>query len=213
VTNVQPPEPAFDHRWLEALAQWCSRGHKADTGLVDLYLERRLELRLHVRRRARWVEECRTEGATVRTRTDTRHEIVSANGTSPKTIAYLLSGRLDTRELHLSRPLPPPDLDAPRNWRNTVEAWVEASSLENVTVLLLKRRAAVIRPDRWQEIHTPLLVRLETPTDDSGSLLATWNHDCLPQWARLINECPQRRVWRPNGGGLDARTGRPPSRG
>lgn len=198
--NDRTQEPAFDHRWLEALAQWCSRGQEADSGLVDLYLERRLELRFHVRRNARWIEECRTEGAAVRTRTENRHEIVAANGTSPKTIAQLLSGRLDTRDLHLSRPLPPPDLDAPRNWRDTVESWVDASALGDATVLILERRAAVIRPGQWREIHTPLLIRLETPTTGSSSLLATWKNKNLSQWAALINECPQRRVWRPGSG-------------
>ncbi len=200
MTSPQPSEPAFDHRWLEALAQWCSRGQEADAGFVDLYLERRLELRLHVRRRARWVEECRTEGAAVRTRTESRHEIVAATGTSPKTVAQLLSGRVDTRELHLLRPLPPPDLDAPRNWKDTVEGWVDATSLGDATVLILERRAAVIRPGQWREIHTPLLIRLETPTPGAGSLLATWNHESLPQWAALVNQCPQRRMWRPGGG-------------
>lgn len=198
--HAETKEPAFDHRWLEALAQWCSRGQEADAGLVDLYLERRLELRLHVRRSARWIEECRTEGTAVRTRTENRHEIVAANGTSPKTIAQLLSGRLDTRELHLQRPLPPPDLDAPRNWKDTVEAWVDATSLGDATVLILERRAAVIRPGQWREVHTPLLIRLETPTTDSSSLLATWNHTSLSQWATLMNEPAQRRVWRPNAG-------------
>ncbi|MCK5378078.1 MAG: TldD/PmbA family protein [Acidobacteria bacterium] len=200
MTNMQPSEPAFDHRWLEALAQWCSRGQEADAGLIDLYIERRLELRLHVRRQARWVEECRTEGAAVRTRTESRHEIVAATGTSPKTIAQLLSGRIDTRELHLLRPLPPPDLDAPRNWKDTVETWVDATSVGDATVLILERRAAVIRPGQWQEIHTPLLIRLEALAPGSSSLLATWNHAGLTQWAALVNECPQRRVWRPSGG-------------
>jgi predicted Zn-dependent protease len=125
---------------------------------------------------------------------------VAANGTSPKTIAQLLSGRLDTRELHLSRPLPPPDLDAPRNWKDTVESWVDASALGDATVLILERRAAVIRPGQWREIHTPLLIRLETPTTGSSSLLATWKNKNLSQWAALINECPQRRVWRPSSG-------------
>lgn len=193
-------DPAFDHRWLETLAQWCHRSREADSGLVDLYLERRLELRLHVRRRATWVEECRTEGAAVRTRTDVRHEIVAATGASPRTIAHLLSGGLDTRELHLKRPLPPPDLDAPRGWRDTARAWVDSTSLGDATILLLERRAAIVRPGQWREIHTPLLMRLVTPTPSSSSLLATWNHDSLHRWAPLVNGRPQRRVWRPNSG-------------
>ncbi len=197
-TNTR--EPAFDRRWLEALAQWCQKGQEADAGLVDLYLERRLELRLHVRRSARWVEECRTEGAAVRTRTDLRHEIVAATGTSPKTIAHLLSGPLDTRELHLQRPLPPPDLDAPRGWRDTAEAWVDATSLSDATVFLFERRAAIIQPGQWREIHTPLLIRLQTPTPSSSSLLATWDHADLPRWAPLVNARSQRRVWRPSSG-------------
>lgn len=193
-------EPAFDHRWLEALAQWCQRGHEADGGLVDLYLERRLELRLHVRRQARWVEECRSEGTAVRTRSPVRHEIVAATGSSPKIIAQLLSADLDTRELHLQRPLPPPDLDAPRGWRDTTEAWVNATSLDDATVLLLERRAAIIRPGEWREIHTPLLIRLETPVPSSSSLLGTWNHKCLDQWASQVTSCHPRRAWQPNSG-------------
>ncbi len=193
-------EPAFDHRWLEALAQWCKKGQEANAGLVDLYLERRLELRLHIRRNAQWIEECRTEGTAVRTRTDLRHEIVAATGTSPKTIAHLLSGPLDTRELHLQRPLPPPDLDAPRGWRDTAEALVEATSLSDATVFLFERRAAIIRPGQWQEIHTPLLIRLQTPIPSSSSLLATWNHAGLTEWAPLVSASPQHKGWQPDSG-------------
>lgn len=200
MANLQTQEPAFDHRWLEALAQWCQKGQEADAGLVDLYLERRLELRLHVRSRARWVEECRTEGTAVRTRTDLRHEIAAATGTSPKTIAHLLSGPLNTRELHLQRPLPPPDLDAPRGWRETAESWMDATSLTDATIFLFERRAAVVQSGQWREIHSPLLIRLQTPTPSSSSLLATWNHPGLSHWAPQVNGPTQRRLWRPASG-------------
>ncbi len=200
MTSPQTHEPAFDHRWLETLGQWCSRGQKADTGLVDLYLERRLELRLHIRHRTRWIEECRTEGTALRTRTGVRHEIVAETGTSPSTLAHLLSDTLDSHDLHFQRPLPPPDLDAPRGWRDSTQAWVEATTLTNATVLLLERRAAIVRPDSWTEIHTPLLIRLETSVPGSSSVLATWNHPSLWEWAPLVNPVPQRKPWRPGSG-------------
>jgi len=200
VANPQIHEPAFDHRWLDTLGQWCGRCRDVDAGFVDLYLERRLELRLHVRHRTRWVEECRTEGATIRTRTGVRHELVAVTGTSPMTIASLFSETLDTRELHLQRPLPPPDLDAPRGWQDTAESWVDATSLNNATVLLLERRAAIVRPEYWREIHAPLLFRLESSVPGSCSVLATWRHPGLRGWAESVYPQGQRKLWRPTGG-------------
>lgn len=193
--NEISTDPAFDHRWLEALSQWCRKGQDADEALVDLYLERRLELRLHVRNDVHWVEECRTEGAAVRTRTDQRNDIVAATGTSPKAIAHLLSGRIDTRELQVLRPLPSPDLDAPRDWKQVSRQWIDSGPERDATVTIFARRAAVIRPGTWREIHSPLLVRAETPRPNAFSLLTTWNPDRLPPWPAPAPGT--RRTWAP----------------
>ncbi len=192
-------QPAFDHRWLADLADACRSGSEAGTNLVDIYLERRLELRLHLRGRVRWVEECRTEGAAVRFENGDRREIVAATGATPRTVGRLLSSSIDTRKLQLQRPLPTPELDAPRDWRTIVESWLDDNEIDRGTVMLIERRASVVRPGVWREIRSPLLIRL-AHTGGPGALLATWNPGRLPRWSSDNGKRPPRRPWRPDAG-------------
>ncbi|MCD4748785.1 MAG: TldD/PmbA family protein [Thermoanaerobaculales bacterium] len=190
-------ENVFDGYWLDELATWCQHGKEEDTGFEDLYLERRLELRLHSGHGIRRLEECRTEGAAARWRTPGRLEIEAATGISPRTIARLFQDRFDARDLRLQRPLPSPELDVPRGWREEAETLIDLCSPTEMTIHLLLRRAVVVRPENWHEIRAPLLVRIETGLQEGTTLLTTWNHPPLQELAPLIMTRASHRSWHP----------------
>lgn len=198
--SVVSTEPAFDHRWLDLLVSGLESDSRNDTVLEDVYLERRLEIRLHARSGARWIEECRSNGAAVRRRTAGRLELEATTGITPRAVSRLLGDRPQTRGLLLARPLPQPELDFPRGWRDRADELAASTKAPNITVRLLLRRSAVVRSEGWQEIDTPVLIRLESIAPRSATLLSTWDHPSLEGWAKNLRYTAPRRTWRPKSG-------------
>lgn len=193
-------EPAFDERWLDALVHWCELGKAANAGFEDLYLERRLELRLHSIHGASWVEECRTEGAATRWKTATRVLLQAATGTSARTVSRLFSGYVEARELGSPRLPPAPELDVPRGWRNRAEELAEASDRQQMTMRLLLRRAAVIRPDGWHDVRSPLLTHIEINGTQSATYLAVWDRVDMNDIVAALGRSSTRRPFQPRTG-------------
>ncbi len=193
-------ESAFDEHWLQFLARSCELGKQKDAGFEDLYLERQLELRFHSHNGFSWVEECRVEGAAARWITPQRVLLQAATGTSPRTMSRLFDGHFDTRKLGLQRPHPSPELDVPRGWRARAEQLAATAAGRRLTMRLLLRRAAVVRPGEWLDVRSPLLVRLELDDARSATYLAVW--DRLETIAALAfaQEPPSRRPFRAKAG-------------
>jgi hypothetical protein len=193
-------EPTFDPKWLDLLPPCLETNNLDGVVVEDLYLERRLEIRLHRRTGSSWVEECRSNGTAVRRRTPGRFEIEATTGTTPRAVARLLGDGPRTRTLSLSRPLPQPELDLPRGWRDRVEHLCTRTTLPNLTARVLARRATVVRSEGWQAVEAPVLIRLESSTASAATLLSTWEHPELDLWATRLHEPVPRRRWRPSSG-------------
>ena len=193
-------EPAFDPSWLDLLPPCLETGGTDGVVIEDLFLERRLEIRLHRRNQSSWIEECRSSGAAVRRRSPGRFELEATTGTSPRAVARLLGERPGARALALSRPLPQPELDLPRGWREHVEQLCNQVPVENLTARLLARRALVVRSEGWCAVETPILVRIESAEPTAATLLSTWGHPRLAQWAAELRPPSPRRTWRPGSG-------------
>ena len=186
-------EPPFDPRWLEMVAESCSDVARTSPRLEDLYLERRLDLNVVSVNGFLQVEECQTEGVAARWRFPSRSVLNGRTGVSPQAVSELLSQYADSLDVPPVRPVPPPELDAPREWRQWAHDLVSSMSPNRVSVRYISRRAAVIRPGTWSVVTSPALVRVQVIGSQETAVLAVWGHPMLPGWLeRLAEPAPQR---------------------
>ncbi len=200
MTDTRPSEPPFDPRWLDTMADVC-RGLTASTPrIVDLFLERRLELRVTTVGNYLQAEECRSEGSAVRWRWPNRTTLHARTGTSPAALNDLLSHHTRRTVIPHSRPIHPAEIDPPRGWREWAARTIRLGPAGAHRVRFLAKRGVVIRPGQWIAVESPPLVRVERDGADPSALLAVCGHPLFADWlARLLEPAPNRR-WHPVSG-------------
>ena len=200
VTRDLAAEPPFDPRWLAGLAEATGGlSRQVTPRLEDLYLERRLEVRVVQGSAGPEVEVCRTEGVAARWHLPSRTVLLARTGASPKSVRGALEPYSRGAALPGRRPLPAPEVDMPRGW----DGWAErlaAASAGSLEVRLLRKRAAVIRDGGWTPVDGPTLVRVHGRDAVSGSLLSVWGHPSLGRWLELLTAPPPSRPWSPPSG-------------
>lgn len=200
MTPTAPAEPPFDPRWLELLADTCRSLTASTPRLQDLYLERRLELRVTSVAGAWQAEEIRSEGAAVRWRFPSRTALHARTGTSHSALEDLLSRHARRTAIPRARPIRPVEIDPPRQWREWAAELRTRVQAGHCTVRYIAKQAAVVRPDGWVAIRSPQLVRVEVDGEAPAALLAVWGHPLLAGWITdLLGPAPGRR-WRPPSG-------------
>jgi hypothetical protein len=197
---VEPPEPPFDPGWLEDLAVACAALAGGTPQLEDLFLERRLELRVTMTGSMHRVEECRTDGTAVRWRFLNRSVLHACSGASTPAVIDLLSSHADRAALPSTRRLPPIEIDPPRGWQDWAVAVAGRVDGDRAVVRFLSRRAAVVRPRHWAVVGSPPLVRVEVEGHVSAALLAVWDHPDLNRWLLELSEPVPSRAWQPSSG-------------
>ncbi len=193
-------EPPFDPRWLDALARLWGAPLTARPRLDDIYLERRMELRVVVDEGVCRTEECRSEGSAVRWSFPRRRVLTASTGTSTVVLAELLSRFGRQAALPPVRPLSLPDLDPPRGWRAWAAETLARLGRGHATLRFLARRAVVVCDAGWRPVETPSLVSLQLEGGDGPRLLAVWDHPRLGDWlAELVAPAPPK-CWQPPSG-------------
>jgi len=180
-------EPAFDPRWLEALAGSLWPPAPGRRRLLDLYLERRLEHRVVSRRGRISVAELRDEGCAARWAA-AGPALAAANGCSPRAVRAVLAAAGHEERLPRLRPAPAADLEPPSGWRRWALETAARLAPTPVVLRLLLRRAAVVRRGAWCEVQAPPL--LLAHAGPGRSVLAPWPR---PGVEELLAAPPARR--------------------
>ena len=199
-TDVQSPSstrPPFDSDWLDGLADSCRRFGGGHPRFEDLYLERRLEIRVES---AAGIATCQSEGAAVRWRFPSRWAIEAATCVSATTVSRLFSRFANRIEVPPRPSSPDGAFDAPHGWQDWARGVVERVPDQPTAIRYLARRAVVIRSDGWHRVVSPPLVRLERSAPGGPALLAVWGHPRLGAWIRACIEPPPPRPWTPPAG-------------
>ena len=191
------PSPPFDPRWLDELAEGCRKLRGAHPRFEDLFLERRLEIRVAA---GSEVASCRIEGSAARWRFPTRWAIHAVAGVSSAAVAELVSRYADRLEVPPSPPPPTINLDPPCGWADWAREMIERMADHNAIVRFLARSAVVVRRDGWQQVTSPPLVRLESYAMGRTALLAVWGQPRLGGWIRALVEPRPTRTWSPSPG-------------
>ena len=190
-----PPHTSavFDPAWLDELAAGCRALPGSHPRFEDLFLERRLEIRVAS---GSEVASLRVDGGAARWRFPSRWAIHAATGVSSSAVTHLVSRYADRLELP---PGPPPTegLNPPSGWVDWAREIAERKADHNTVIRFLARRAVVVRRDGWREVTTPPLIRLERRTVDSTALLSVWGQKRLGDWIRTLFEPPPTRPWSP----------------
>ncbi len=200
---VQRPgrqEPPFDPRWLDLLAECCADAAVGRPQLSDLYLERRLEVRVARAVNGMFIEECRREGVAARWRRRGGVRLDAVSGVGARSLAAVLGRRVDRWALTTTRRVPAPDLDLPRGWRDWATRHAERLATPGSEVRYLERRAVVVGADGWHATGGPALVRAARGSGPAGALLAVWGHPRLDRWMQRLAEPPATRRWAPDPG-------------
>jgi hypothetical protein len=188
------PDPPFDPRWLDLLVEGCRKLRGTHPRFEDLYLERRLELRVAAESH---VESCRTEGASARWRFPSRWAVHSATGVSAAAVTALVSRYADRLQVPPHRPLPGLALDAPPGWTDWARGMAHRLADPRAAVRFIARRAIVIRRDGWRLVSCPPLIRLEGGSTRGTTMLAVWGQPRIKEWFRGFLEPPPTRPWNP----------------
>ena len=165
-------EPAFDPRWLEALAESLWPPASGRRRLLDLYLERRLEHRVTARRGVVATAELRDEGCAVRCEAPSGPVLAAVNGCSPRAVAAALEAAGHVGRLPRLRPAPAAEPEPPAGWRRWALETVARLAPVPVVLRLVTRRAAVVRHGAWCEVQAPPL--LLAHAGPGRSVLAPW---------------------------------------
>jgi hypothetical protein len=145
-------------------------------------------------------EACHLEGVAARWQSSTRSHLHARTGISAAAIGEALGVQGGRVVMPITRPLPTPELDAPREWLQWAREVAGRTARRLGCVRYVSRRAAVVRGDGWRTISSPALVRVEVGGDRAGALLAVWRHPRTGDWLRsLLQAVPQKR-WSPEPG-------------
>ncbi len=200
MTPQRPAEPPFDPNWLDAVADYCRTFTAGMPRLVDLYLERRLEIRVTTLRSHLHAEDVRTEGSAVRWLYPSRTVLQARTGTTPAALEDLLSTSTRRVAVPRCRPIPPVEIDPPRQWRNWACSTLQRNRNGHSRVRFIARQAVIVQPGSWTPAHSPPLVRVEVDGYNPTALLAVWDHPLLATWLDDLFSDPPSRRWRPESG-------------
>jgi hypothetical protein len=164
---------------------------------VDLYLEKRLELRAVHTTGPLQIETCRTEGVAARWRSPARNSLRARTGLSARAIAELLPENIT---MPSARPLPVAEMDPPRGWLEWATEVASHLAPAPITMRFLERRAAVVRAGKWVLASSPRLVRIERASPQPGAILAVWGHPQLGEWLTEFARPAPDKGWAPNSG-------------
>lgn len=193
-------DPPFDSRWLDDLANVCSMLARANPQLIDLYLERKLELRAVSSGGSLWIEECWTEGGATRWQFPNRTALNARSGVSLQDVTSLLATTGERVVIPTARPVPPADIDPPRGWREWACELASRPSNGRTVVRFLRRQGVVVGPRRWVAVASPPLLMVEVERVAQTALLAVWDHPDLDRWLRELVDPPPARPWYPDSG-------------
>jgi len=198
VHDSGPVEPPFDPVWLRGVAAAVAEAEtRVSPRLEDVYLERRLDVRVSARNGAAVAEECRSDGLAARWTVGTRLVLLARTGTSAEALNEVLAPYARGMTLPDRRPLPAAELDAPREWRRWAEKLAADISGAALDLRLIQRRAVVIRDGSWSVAETPPLVRARRLGKAASALLAVHDHPSLGIWLREMLAPPPARTWAP----------------
>lgn len=200
MSETKSTEAPFDPGWLDGIASSCGRLHLGTPQLVDLYLERRLELRVRALDGTVQLEESRAEGCAARWRSPSRSVLHARTGVSRAAIAELVGHGAPQLHLPEGRAVPPTELDPPHGWREWASELADRLRPFRPTVIFMARRATVVRSGCWAPVSVPDLVRVHLAGEANGALLAVWPHPEMHRWLRDLASPPPRRVWVPPSG-------------
>ena len=192
-----PLSPAFESGWLDALAGLAARLRARRPRLVDLYLERRLELVIRIAGGEVAAHEVRREGTAVRWADPARTVMAARNGISHTVVRELLDPSYDRLHVPPVRAAAVAELAPPAGWR----PWVERlpSSVDRPLHLrLIVRRSAIVTGSGWHAIETPVLLHARTP--GNGALLAAWDHPLRDRWLGRLLAPREPARWTPPSG-------------
>jgi hypothetical protein len=185
--------PAFDTDWLDGLAEGCRGLRGSHPRFEDLYLERRLEIRVAPDAS---IDTVRLEGGAARWRFPSRWAMHAGSGISSAAVAELVSHYADRLKAPPRRRTRDGELNPPPGW---IESAISLAG-RGVDVRFFKRWAVVIRRDGWREVSTPALIRVEQAAPASGALLAVSGHPSLAEWVRSLLDPPPAKTWNPPSG-------------
>ncbi|MCU0303293.1 MAG: TldD/PmbA family protein [Thermoanaerobaculales bacterium] len=196
MTPATSERPPFETRWLDELAEGCRglRGHHPR--FEDLYLERRLELRVAAGAELASVQ---IDGGASRWRFADRWAMHAAAGVSSAAVAGLVSRYADRLDPPPVPAAPPAALAPPAGWIDWAHGLAGRPAFRGAVLRCFVRQAVVVRRDGWRGISTPALVRIE-PTGGAPALLAVWGQPLLGDWLRRFSEPAPARTWTPPAG-------------
>lgn len=188
----------FDIDWMHFLASALQQDREAS--MLDLYLERRLDIKLEIRDGILQIEEGRSEGAALRTATPKLRSLRASTGISPRSISSLLPTSETGRNIARYAPRIAPPLEGPAQWREKLDDFLAPFHGMDLRLRILIRHGAVIREGGCEIISCPQLLRLEFEAPHRGRLLSVWDHPDLESWRGRLLESPPRKRWRPPSG-------------
>jgi hypothetical protein len=186
----------FDPGWLDELAEGCRQLPGSHPRFEDLYLERRLDVRVAAGSEA---ASCRVDGGAARWRFPSRWAVHASSGVSPAGVAALVSRYADRIDLAPSRPIPA-DLDPPDGWVEWAREIADQTADRNPVIRFITRGAVVVRRDGWRSVTSPELVRIECDPPSGPALLSVWGQQRLGDWIRSLFEVAPARSWSPSPG-------------
>lgn len=191
--------PSWDPTWLEELAEVLGPGWRGGLRPLDLYLERRLEMRLVRSDGAVEAVEIRDQGCAARWRSGDATATTAANGLGRMALAQVLA-----HGGHRG-PIPPPMKRdgwerTPPGWKDWAAATLASLPAGAASARYVERAAAVVRQGSWAVMSSPPLVEVSMGTGSGGSLLAVWGHGSLRDWVERLAERTDAAGWLPEPG-------------
>jgi len=191
---------AFDPAWLDALAQLSARLSARTPRLVDLYLERKLELVASAGKGRTAIREIRTEGIAARWASPVRTVMAARNGISHAVLRDLLDQAYQHIVVPPLRPAAVAEIDPPPGWRHWAERLVTAAAEHPLDLRLTVRQAAVVTDGTWRPVDAPPLLHVRHAVPPAGNLLAVWGHPLLNRWLERLLIPPPPTRWMPRPG-------------
>jgi len=200
VSGTTTPGRAFDTVWLNGLAELSARLQARMPRLVDIYLERRLELVANLHAGQVQIREVHSEGTAARWASSSRTIMAARNGISRDVLSELLDQAYHHVQVPALRTAAVPELDSPAGWRAWIQGIRSAFSSHPLEIRLLVRAAAVITTGRWRIIQVPALLHVRRAHPPAAKLLAVWAHPLLGRWMERLLASNADARWTPRPG-------------
>jgi len=192
--------PAFDPPWLDELAGLSARLRARTPRLVDLYLERRLEIVAELDGGRICTREIRSEGISARWASPVRTVMAARNGISHGVLRELLAEAYEHLQVPPMRRGAVTELDPPAGWEPWTRGTFPASCASPLELRLMIRRAAVVADGGWCRVETPVLLHARRLDPPGGRLLAVWGHPLMGHRMERLLDPPSAARWTPRPG-------------